>query len=106
MNLNKLLKHNMARPIDARLSVADIRERESIARERGNMAALIADIDASPEMAAKRQWDAFINSGCSTFRDFLKLIESEVSAPIALRPSLPSGIPMPPNKCLAPRINL
>ncbi len=106
MNLTKLLKHNMARPIDARLSVADIREREGIARERGNMAALIADIDASPAMTFKRRWDAFINSGYSTFQDFLHLVESEVSMPVAVRPALPSGIPMPPNKCLAPRINL
>jgi hypothetical protein len=106
MNLKKLLKRNLALPISERVSIADIEERVSIAKFRGDAAAMIADIDNTPQMAFKRQWDAFINSGSSTFADFLKLIESEIAAPVSMRPALPSNVPMPPNICLAPRINL
>lgn len=53
MNVNKLVRHNLKNPLDARLSLEDVQSRTAIARTRGNNAALLAQVHSEIE-ASKR----------------------------------------------------
>ncbi len=86
-------------------------ERKAIALIRSPLLKLRAQIHKAiePQLAAMRRWDEFIHSGHSTFQDFLKsemAIAENQDKQTGSRPALPSNVPMPANKCLAPRINL
>jgi hypothetical protein len=106
MNLTKLLRFNLSRPLERRISANDLRDYSPLAKLRGDMVALVAEIDNAPEMTFKRQWDAFINSGSSTFADFVALVESQAQTPTPSVPPLPYVGALPVNKCLNPRIRI
>lgn len=59
MNIKKLLKRNLSLPLSSRVHVADIQTSVSIAKVRGDNAALFASIhkEIEPELKAKREVD-------------------------------------------------
>lgn len=65
MNATKLLKRNLALPIAQRIDAANVKRKETIARIRGNNAALLATIHAeiAPKLAELKRRDDWLFSG-------------------------------------------
>ena len=69
----KLLKYNLGRKIENRISLKEIESKEKIARTRGNNAGLLAKIhlEIAPKLEALRKADDFIENRRKDFAGYV-----------------------------------
>ncbi len=69
----KLLKYNLSRPVENRISFSEVESREKIARVRGNNAALLASIheEIRPKLEAMREAEDFIQNRRGEFQGYV-----------------------------------
>ncbi len=60
MNVSKLVRSNLAKPMSTRVSLSDVQASVSVARMRGDCLALLVECNASPAMVAFRTREAMI----------------------------------------------
>ena len=61
MNVSKLVRSNLAKPISARVALSDVLARVSVAAMRGNSLALLVECHACPAMIESRKRDAMLD---------------------------------------------